>query len=165
MWLQRQLTEDDDLSEFRWGVDSLDEWLRDHAARSHAQGITRVHVLVDESNPSVVVGYAAIQPTQVAARGLTRAVAGGHRVVPGYLVARLALHTDLQGQGLGAQLLPGTLELCVNAAAIGGARVIVVDPIDASAADFYMRFGFSPTKGPEGRLVVKVASAAAVIGA
>ncbi|WP_338751852.1 GNAT family N-acetyltransferase [Janibacter alittae] len=163
MWLQRQLADDDELSGFDCGVHDLDAWLYRHAHRMHRQGIVRVYVWVNEATPDDVVAYAAIQPTQVVARDLTRGTAGGHSLVPGYLIARLALHRDLQGQGEGAQLLLSALEVCLAAADVGGGRIIVVDPIDETARAFYETFGFTPTKGPGDRLVMKMSTAAAAL--
>ncbi len=164
MWLQRQLADGDDLSGFDCGVDELNTWLREQARRAHRQRIARIYVWVDEAEQQTVVAYAAVQPTQLTAADLTRGAAGGHSRVPGYLIARLGLHRDLQGHGLGAQLLLGTLEVCVDASAVGGGRIIVVDPIDAAATTFYEKYGFVPTLGTGSRLVMKVATAAVAIG-
>src|SRR5699024_1632330 len=164
MWLQRHLAEDDELSDFDCGVEELNVWLREHARRPHRQRVVRVYVWVDEAEPHTVVAYAAIQPTQVTADDLTRGLGGGHSRVPGYLIARLGLHQELQGQGLGVQLLLGTLEVCVDASAVGGGRIIVIDPIDAATTTFYEKYGFVPTLGAGSRLVMKVATAAAAIG-
>ena len=164
MFVHRLLSPDDDVTGFNSGVASLDHWLTANAARSHRQGVIRVYVWVDESEPQRVVAYTAIQPTRLTSGTLSRMQTGGHTNVPGYLIARLALDHRLHGTGLGAQLLIGTLEVCVDAAHVGGGRVIVVDPIGATAASFYENFGFTPTKGPSGRLVMKVSTAAAAIG-
>ena len=123
----------------------------------------RVYVWVDDAEPDLVVAYTAIQPTQVAARVLSRSQSGGHSTVPGYLIAKLALERTLHGSGLGAELLVRSLEICVAAAKVGGGRIIVVDPIDGAAHDFYRHHDFAPTKD-DGRLVMKVATAEAALG-
>ena len=164
MFVHRLLSPDDDVTGFDCGVASLDTWLHANAARSHQQGVARVHVWVDESEPQRVVAYTAIQPTQLASRHLSRGQAGGHTAVPGYLIARLALDRELHGSGLGAELLIRALEVCVDASMIGGGRIIAVDPIDDAAATFYTKFGFTPTKGPGDRLVMKMSTAAAAVG-
>lgn len=163
MLLHRLLLPDDDVSDFDCGVPSLDRWLVANAARAHGQGIVRVYVWVDEGEPCRVVAYAAVQPTQVASTALSHAQAGGHSTVPGYLIARLALERTLHGDGLGAELLVRMLEVCVDASHIGGGRVVVVDPIDEAATAFYEKFGFTRTKGPGSRLVMKMTTAAAAL--
>lgn len=163
MFVHRLLLPDDDLDRFDCGVTALNDWLTSHAQRAHQQGVVRVYVWVDDAEPDLVVAYTAIQPTQVAARGLSRSQSGGHSTVPGYLIAKLALERTLHGSGLGAELLVRSLEICVAAAKVGGGRIIVVDPIDGAAHDFYRHHDFAPTKD-DGRLVMKVATAEAALG-
>jgi ribosomal protein S18 acetylase RimI-like enzyme len=83
---------------------------------------------------------------------------GGYSTVPGYLIGRLALHRELQGRGLGTQLLLDALEVIAAAAEHGAGRVIVVDAIDEHAAAFYERHDFMRVRGGM-RLVMKVATA------
>ena len=163
MLVHRPLLPDDDLERFDCGVVALDDWLASHAQRSHEQGVVRVYVWADEAAPELVIAYVAIQPTQVAASDLSRSQSGGDSTVPGYLIAKLALDRTLQGTGLGAELLVRSLETCVAAAKVGGGRIIVVDPIDEAARDFYLHHDFVPTKA-DGRLVMKVATAEAALG-
>ena len=163
MFVLRPLRAGDDLSAFECGSDALTTWLTSTAHRAHDQGVVRVYVWVDESKPARVLGYSAIQPTQALAADLTRGQSGGHSTVPGYLIARLALDTTLHGQGLGSELLVRSLEVCVRAAGVGGGRIIVVDPIDDAARDFYLRHDFLPTKGDH-RLAMKVATARSALG-
>lgn len=163
MFLFRPLAPDDEVTGFDCGSPPLNSWLTTSAARAHVQDIVRVYVWVDEDAPHRVVAYAAVRPTRIAARSLTRGEAGGHTTVPAYLIARLALHRDLHGRGLGGELLFRMVEVCIDASRIGGGRVIVVDPIDDAATRFYERFGFGPTKGPDARLVMKVSTAEAAL--
>jgi predicted N-acetyltransferase YhbS len=95
--------------------------------------------------------------------GLPRAtLAAGHSVVPGYLLARLALATPLHGQGLGGELLLDALSRIVEAARISGGRLIVVDALDDHAHAFYRRYDFIPVDGSS-RLYLKVATADAIL--
>lgn len=159
-WRTGELGPEHDCAGFHSGHATLDEWLRRHALRSQHQDVTRTYVWTATGDLEVVAYY-SIQPTQVTAADVSRGVAGGHSIVPGYLLARLALDRRLQGRGLGRQLLRNALETCVNAAATGAGRVIVVDAIDEAARDFYVRHGFSNTKTDSHRLVMKVATARA----
>jgi predicted GNAT family N-acyltransferase len=59
-----------------------------------------------------------------------------------YLLGRLALGRSLHGQGLVGQLLVDAIETICAAADRTGGRLIVVDPIDDAACDFYRRYGF-----------------------
>lgn len=105
-----------------------------------------------------VVAYYAVAPTQlVRADGLSRSMLGGFTVVPAFLLARLALATALQGQGLGSEVLLDALEITVEAARRAGGRLIVVDAIDDGARAFYEHHDFTPI-GDGRRLVIKVAT-------
>lgn len=73
-----------------------------------------------------VIGFYSIKPTQVTAASVSRGIAGGHNVVPGWLLARLALHCEVHGSGYGGQLLRDALESCVAAVRHGAGRVIIV---------------------------------------
>lgn len=77
---------------------------------------------------------------------------------PGWPSISLSAATDW-----GVELLVRKLQVCVDAAYIGSGRVIVVDPIDDAATEFYGAFGFVPTKGPSSRMVMKVSTAAAAL--
>lgn len=61
---------------------------------------------------------------------LSRAVGHGNPArLPAILLARSALHTDLQGQGHGGTLLAEAMSRAVTAADSVGARFVVVDAI------------------------------------
>ncbi|HEX6076988.1 MAG TPA: hypothetical protein VFZ32_17220, partial [Micromonosporaceae bacterium] len=53
----------------------------------------------------------------------------------------------------------------VNAANVGGGRLIVVDAIDDVAAKFYRYHDFQSVKGNPNRLVMKVSTARQALGA
>lgn len=63
--------------------------------------------------------------------------------IPGVLLARLAVDTRVQGQGLGRYLFEEALGLVLQLAGSGPVafRLFVTDAIDESAARFYERFG------------------------
>ncbi|WP_341359269.1 GNAT family N-acetyltransferase [Georgenia sp. M64] len=110
-----------------------------------------------------VRAYYAVAPTQLnRADGLSRSMSAGYTSVPAYLVARLAVDLELQGRGLGAELLLDALELVVEAAELGGGRLVVVDAIDEMARAFYEHHGFTRIGGSD-RLVIKVATVADVL--
>jgi GNAT superfamily N-acetyltransferase len=79
--------------------------------------------------------------------------------IPGYLIARLALHQELHGNRIGSQVLASALTRAATAAAkdIGG-RYVVVDVIDATAASFYRHHGFEPIPTNNQRLLIPTKS-------
>ena len=76
----------------------------------------------------------------------------------GYLLTRLAVHTDLRGRGYGGQVLVDALTRVARAADTGGGRLVVVDAIDDATAGFYRHFDSIPVKDDPRRLVMKMAS-------
>jgi GNAT superfamily N-acetyltransferase len=153
------LSDEHNLSSFDCGIAGLDGWLKTQAHRATHSDTARVYVWTAAESPCVVVAYYAITPTQVRRDGLSRSMTGGVSVIPGYLLARLALDRSLQGQGLGAQLLRDALEVILTAAEAAAGRLVVVDAIDENAASFYRRHDFQPVEGNPHRLVMKLSTA------
>jgi predicted N-acetyltransferase YhbS len=157
-WTTQPLGDHHDFSRFSCGVESLDTWLRTEAVRASRSDTARTYVWTGPDSHAVVAYY-AIAPTQVRREEVSRSMTGGVSVVPGYLLARLAVDRSLHGRGLGGQLLRDALEVIVTAASRAAGRLIVVDAIDDAAAAFYRYYDFQPIAGDPRRLVMKVATA------
>jgi GNAT superfamily N-acetyltransferase len=158
-YLSAPLGPDHEVGAFRCSKPSLDDWLRGQARRAQDAGTARTFVWTTPGSLEVVAYY-SIAPTQVTKAEVARSLTGGYSTIPGYLLARLALHTNLHGQGLGAELLVDALGRIVEAARAGGGRLIVVDALDEQATAFYRRHDFTPVAGTM-RLYLKVATARA----
>ena len=157
------LDESHDLQSFTSCNEALDGWLRLHARNATGQG-TRTLVVVDERD--TIVGYFAIAPHVLdrgdAPKKLGR---GSPRQIPAILLAKLALNAELQGQGLGAELLVRALGTIIDAARSAGGKVVVVDAIDERAVAFYRHHDFEPLPDHPERLVMKLSTAARALGA
>ena len=148
---------------FRCGNADLDTWLIEAALNVDRKGTARVYVWRDERGE--VVGYFAIAPHQVRREELPTGIArGSPDVVPGFLLAKLAVAESHQGQGAGALLLAEALRTILEAMRLGGGRVIVVDAVDDNAQNFYEHYGFRAIPEAGGRLVLKASSAAVSLG-
>ena len=98
-----RLASEHELRSFRCGNDDLDSWLQDAGITADRAGTARVYVWLDDDQ---VVGYFAILPHSVRREDVPSAVGrGAPGVIPGFLLARLALSEDLHGQGRGGELL------------------------------------------------------------
>jgi ribosomal protein S18 acetylase RimI-like enzyme len=146
-----------DLSRFSCGVKSLDDWLRSHAVENERRRLSRTFVLVDDAG--LVVGYYSLTMGGVAKADLPARLGRG---LPGYqigmvLLARLAIDSGRQGEGLGRDLL---VDAILHAGAAGqhaAARFLGVDPIDDAARRFYSRFEFQGVEGDErGRMYLRI---------
>lgn len=155
-----RLTAEHDVADFCPGTDDLDEWLRNAAVTADRAGTARVYLWVDE--PNDLVGYFALAPHTVRREEVPSSVGrGAPDVIPGFLLARLALSERRHGKGEGGELLAHALTTVLAAIRVGGGRVIIVDAIDERARGFYEHHGFRPVPGGQGRLVMKASTAAA----
>ncbi len=147
---------------FRCGNQELDSWLHQAALTADRAGTARVYLWLE---PPGTVGYFALLPHQVRRADIPPGIGrGAPDTIPGYLLARLAVAEDLQGDGRGGELLALAIEKILDAIAIGGGRLIVVDAIDHAAAGFYQHHGFKPTPADPTRLIMKASTAAASLG-
>lgn len=162
-WVSQALADHHEPDTFDSSNPGLDRWLTEQSRRAHGAGSahTTVWTQADESR---VVAFHAIAPTQFVRGELpSRRLAGSYSAVPGYLIARLALHVKLHRQGLGSQLLLDALERITEAAGLAGGRLIAVDAIDEHAHRFYRHYDFQPIPGSN-RLVMKIATARDALG-
>jgi predicted N-acetyltransferase YhbS len=144
------------------GNPTLDGWLRTGAL--HAQSMRTARTFVWHRGDKVVIGYFSLAAHLVWRADVPGRVGrGGADAIPAILLARLALDSQLHGEGLGAELLWDALSRCVAASDAAGARVVVVDAIDDAAAAFYARFGFRAPTGQPLRLFQKVSDVAAAL--
>ena len=159
-----------DLGAFDCGVPSYNEWLVRHAATSSQAGVSAVYLLLEESaETSRVVGYYAINPTQVVREDVPKSLSRGWpQTVPAWKLGKLAVHADLRADTdaqWGRQLLRDALETIVGVADAGGGKVIVVDADNEGLLGFYTRNGFKST-GRDGdlSLYMKVSTVRAALG-
>lgn len=153
------LTENHDLTQFDSGEPSLDSWLRNHALTLGRRRLSATHVWADSG--SRVLGYATLAAGSIARQDLTKAIGHGFPdTIPATLLARLAIHRELQGQKLGGVLLAEILGIAAESATAVAAAFVVVDALHEKAAEFYVHHGFS--RLPEtNRLVLKMNTIAA----
>jgi len=158
------LSGEHDIAAFDCGISSLNAWLAEQALRAQQAGTARTFVWVTAKAPDQVWAYFSLAPTELARDALSRGQSSGYSTVPGYLLARLAVHTDLCGLGYGGQVVVDALSRAASAAEAGGGRLVVVDALDDAAAGFYRHYDFTPVKGNPRRLVLKMANVRKLLG-
>lgn len=153
-----------EVSEFSCGKPALDHWLKTRALSNQEKGFTAVMVVHDDDR---VVGYYGLAPTAVVPSVLPRSVRTGQPPdpVPCLLLGQLATDTAWAGHGIGTGLLKHALQRCVQAAALVGGRALMVNAVDAEAAQFWQRRGFLPSKDDPLVLFRPIADIAASIAA
>lgn len=131
---------------FTCGVDSLDAYIVGQALADQRAEKSRTSVFTDTER---VIAYwtlaaAAVEP----AVATTRLAAGrGNQAIPVILLARLAVDQAWHGRRIGEAVLIDALARASHAADLIGARAVLVNAVNGSAAAFYTRYGFesSPT--------------------
>ncbi len=138
----------------------LDLWLRQTALQHQAKGVSRTFVAVaagqaaidhfaaeghPDIDPTSILGFYALSAAVVPLADLPPIAAKRYpRQVPITRLGRLAIHHDLQGQGLGRLLLADALNRARSAAQSVGSAGVFVDASADTASRFYQRFGFQP---------------------
>ncbi len=153
------LTGEHRLEGFDSGVASLDVWLAEHALQAGRAGSARTYVVTDGDQDGRVVGYQALTAASVERASATARATKGMPAQPvrAVLLARLAVDSSVQAQGVGVWLLQDAMRRALSVAEELGVRVLLVHAIDERARFFYERFGFetSPTDPLNLQLLIK----------
>jgi GNAT superfamily N-acetyltransferase len=129
---------------FRCGQPSLDGFLHTLVTQYEKRRLGKTFVAVRPGNPNVL-GYYTLASSAVAFANLPKEAARKlpKHPAPVILLARLAVDQSLQGQGLGETLLMDALERSLELSKSLGVFAIEVLAIDAGAASFYGKYGFT----------------------
>jgi len=156
-WHEEAITRKHDRSAFDCGDVELNDFLRRYARQSHDQGGAKTFLAIDD-NTKAILGFYSVAPAslvydrvpQIMRRGL------GHHDVPGFRLARIAIHRAQQGQGLGGQLLLAAGRRCLMAAAAVGGTILVIDAKNDRAAAWYASYGAIPLLDAERTLILSL---------
>ena len=155
------LTAEHDVSGFRCGDDSLDEWLRRYALTNQASGSARTFVSCLDDR---VCGYYALASGAVSrASAPSRVAKAMPEPVPVLLLARLAVDRAVQGRGLGWRLLRDAVLRTLQVADHVGVRALLAHSLDQAAADFYARYDFQPSPTDPLHMVLLLKDARALL--
>lgn len=129
---------------FTCGQTELDRFLVRHALQAQQSNSSQTYLAL---NGSDVVGFYTLVVGQVEHADAPPRVAKGmpRYPIPVLVLARLAVHTSMQGKGLGSGLLLDALSRTLQVADLAGVRALLVHAKDDRAADFYRHFGFEPS--------------------
>jgi len=147
---------------FTCGQPDLDRFLIRHALQAQQANSSQTYVALEGARIAgfytFVVGHVeqADAPPRLS-KGMPR------HPIPLLILARLAVHQNWQGKGIGAGLLRDALRRTLRVADIAGVRALAVHAKDETASAFYRHFGFvaSPSDARHLFLLVKDIAAAA----
>lgn len=138
------LRRDHNVERFQSGQPDLDRFLLRYALQAQQSNASRTYVGLSDD---IVVGYYTLvvgeivhaQAPERLAKGLAR------HPIPLMVLARLAVHREWQGHGVGAGLLRDAMQRTLRVAEIAGVRALAVYAKNDAAALFYAHFGFLPS--------------------
>jgi GNAT superfamily N-acetyltransferase len=127
-------------TDFSCGIASLDDWLKRRAYTNQITGATRTFVICVDNR---VVGYYALASGAISVQSaLGKFRRNMPDPIPVVILARLAIDSSYQSQGLGRALFRDAALRVVQAADTIGIRGIIVHAISEEAKDFYLALGF-----------------------
>ncbi len=143
-----------DRTRFDCGIDALDQYLKRQARQDADRYIAAPFALVEPPGARVL-GYYTLSASNVDAGRITPELAKKlprYPQLPVTLIGRLAVDSQLKGQGCGEYLLMDALHRSLQHAAEISAMAVVVDAKDDAAAAFYRHFSFVPLQAHARRL-------------
>jgi len=130
---------------FDCGDQDLNSYLRNTARQYSEKGISRTFVLLDDANPSEILGFFTLASCEILVEKLPRKYAKKYpNRAPAVKLGRLAVSKHMQRKGLGAHMMLNAMDRVLRVADHLGIIGFFVDAKDAVAAMYYKQFGFIP---------------------
>jgi GNAT superfamily N-acetyltransferase len=138
------LSRDHAADQFTCGQEDLDRFLTRFAIQAQQANASRTYVALKDR---AVIGYYTLvvghvlheQAPERMSKGLAR------HPIPLVVLARLAVHKDWQGHGIGGGLLRAAMERTLQISEMAGVRALAVNAKDEAAASFYAQYGLLPS--------------------
>lgn len=129
-------------SDFECGHDLLDNYLHRQASQDLKRYLSACFAIADEHN--LIKGYytlsnASIDRALIPDNLKTKIP---YESIPVTLLGRLARDKNYNGERLGEILLLDALKRIFDASINVASMAVIVDPIDDSAKNFYLKYGF-----------------------
>ncbi len=139
-------------------------YLQQQANQHQRDGIATIHVLIEvnarQNMPALqpVLGYYSLSAAQLLLSELSQADQARlpKYPIPAVRMGRLAVATAWQKQGLGEYLIGHAVSRCLSLRDELGVRVLLVDALNPSAANFYLAYGFQYCQVPGGPLYLNL---------
>ncbi len=166
-WREQPIERRHDRKSFDCGVRELNEYLERYARQNHRSGGAKTFLAVEPDTLERILGYYTLSPGAIEFSRVPEAVRKGlgRYEAPVFRLARLAVDTSVQGQGLGGQLLMAAGERCLAVATEVGGVALAIDAKDHRAKTWYAGFGAHALLDTPGQLVLPLATLAEAIRA
>lgn len=159
-----KITPDVILDSFNSGKSALDEWLKKHSLQAGSGNTATTFVVTNKERE--VVGYYSLSTGSISQEAAADRIRKGtaRYEIPVILLARLAVDESYQRSGVGRALLRDAVIRVVNISLEVGVRAILTHPIDAEAANFYLKYGFERSPIPPDQLMILLKDARKALG-
>lgn len=139
------LKSEHDRTSFDCGSELLNQYLKAYALQNQKRDSVRNYVCCDSKG--AVKGFYSLTYGQLMPDELPREITkgGGKYPVPVMILARLGVDKKYQGIKLGKALLKDAILRTIQAAEIGGLKLLIVHAKDDKARAFYEKHGFQPS--------------------
>ncbi|HEY9179180.1 MAG TPA: GNAT family N-acetyltransferase [Candidatus Baltobacteraceae bacterium] len=130
----------------------LQDYLRNDARgpREHRKHVTTLHVMVQESAPSLICGYFTLSSASLRIEELPKNIAKGlpkYRTMPAIRLGRMAIDDRFRGHDLGTLLIQEAFNIAVRLKDSVGFVAMLVDAKTDNLVNYYEQRGF--TRLPE----------------
>lgn len=156
------LTADHSIASFSCGNEAIDDFLQKQALAEQALGSSTVQVVCEHDRPGIVIAYYTISPTSVAidsrlltSLGIPEEKKPPYKALGGFLLGRLGVQTEFQGQKIGSSLIAIALENLRKTQAITGGAFLAIDPKTDRNKALYKKLGFGHI-GNQDRMVIRL---------
>ena len=130
------------LEGFDSGKPAIDKWFRERSLQASLSNSAKTFVLIHDDE--AIAFYSLTVGEIVNAEASARLKAGMSNLsIPVLLLARMAVHKDFHGQGIGKSLLRDAILRTFAISQNAGVRALTTHPVDDGARQFYLKFGFS----------------------
>lgn len=143
-WREEPIAKHHNRKGFDCGQADLNDFLAKYARQAHESGASKTYVAVDNADNATVIGFYTLSPAQIEfglIPTLARPAGSGRYPIGGFRLGRLAVTKNLQGQGLGGELLIAAARRCILVSAQVGGTMLLIDAKDERAADWYKSYG------------------------
>jgi GNAT superfamily N-acetyltransferase len=142
-WHEEPIRKAHDREAFDCGEESLNEFLRRYARRSHELGGAKTFLAISDADNKTILGFYSLSPASVEYARVPEIVRRGlaRHEVPAFRLARLAVDKRRHGKGIGGQLLLAAGRRCLLAAKEVGGVALLIDAKNDSVAKWYASYG------------------------
>jgi GNAT superfamily N-acetyltransferase len=145
-WHEEPIAKQHHRGAFDCGEPALNDFLRNHARKSHEAGGAKTFLAISDEDGTAILGFYSLSPASVEYARTPEIVKRklARYDVPVFRLARLAVHRDMQGQGMGGQLLLSAGRRCIRAAAEVGGVALLIDAKNDRVVAWYKSYGAVP---------------------